>query len=91
MKSEREKSAFAYMAANGIDSTALDFERFCRVLSNPRKILTPTEQARSRITEPRPQIEKLRVEQFEKWKQKAEKRAPYDLMRSYPPVNTQEP
>lgn len=89
--SEREKSAMAYMAANGIDPNAKDFERFCRVLSNPRQILAPTEHARSLIAELKPQIEKLRAEQYAIWMREAEKRAPYDLMRSYQPVSTQEP
>lgn len=88
--SEREKSAMAYMAANGIDPNARDFERFCRVLSNPRQILAPTEHARSLIAELKPQIEKLRAEQYAIWMREAEKRAPYDLMRSYQPVSTQE-
>jgi hypothetical protein len=87
---EREKSAITYMAANGIDPNAKDFERFCRVLSDPKRIASPTEEARRQFEEFKPQLEKLRTEHYEKWKSEAEKRAPYDLMRSYQPVSTQE-
>lgn len=88
---EREKLAIAYMAANGIDPNAKDFERFCRVLSDPKRIVNPTEEARRQFAELRPQLEKLRAEHYEKWKREAEKRAPYDLMRSYQTVDSLEP
>lgn len=88
--SEREKSAISYMAANGIDSNARDFERFCRLLSDPKYIVTPMAETKEYL-KLKPQIEKLRAEHYEKWKSEAEKRAPYDLMRSYQPVNAQEP
>lgn len=80
---DREKSAKAYMTANGIDPNAIDFVSFCRTLSDHKQIVRPTDEARRQFTELKPQLEKLRVEHYEKWKREAEKRAPYDLMRSY--------
>lgn len=88
---EREKSAMAYMAANGIDPNAKDFVRFCLELSAPKRIVNPTEEAHRQFEEFKPQLEKLRVARREKWKREAEKREPYDLMLSYQPANTQEP
>lgn len=87
---EREKVVLAYMAENGIDSYARDFARFCQVLSNPVQIISPTAQAIKQISELKPQIEKVRVESYEKWKNESEKRQPYDLMKHYQPVNAQE-
>jgi hypothetical protein len=87
---EREKSAITYMAANGIDPNAKDFERFCRVLSDPKRIAIPTGEARRQFEEFKPQLEKLRTGHYEKWKSEAEKRTPYDLMHSYQPVSSQE-
>jgi len=87
---EREKSAMAYMAANGIDLYARDFESFCRHLSDPKHIVSPTEEARRQYAELKPHIENLRTEHYEKWKREAEKRAPYDLMRSYQPISAEE-
>lgn len=83
---EREKSAISYMAANGIDSHAKDFMRFCLVLSDPKRIVSHTDEASRQFEEYKPQLEKLRVQRHEKWKREMEKRAPYDLMRSYQPV-----
>lgn len=88
---EHEKSAATYMIANGIDPNAKDFARFCRTLSNKKNIVGPTPEARKQFSELKPLLEKLRIEHYEKWKREAEKRAPYDLMRSHEPVTTQEP
>jgi hypothetical protein len=83
---EREKSALAYMAVNGIDPNAKDFVRFCLVLSDPKHIVGPTDEARRQFEEFKPHLEKLRAQRHEKWKSEVGKRAPYDLMRSYQPV-----
>lgn len=88
---EREKSAITYMAANGINSHAKDFVRFCLVLSDPKRIVGLTDEARRQFEEYKPQLEKLRVQRHETWKREVEKRAPYDLMRSYEPVGMQSP
>lgn len=88
---EREKSALAYMASNGIDSNATDFARFCRTLSDLKRVVSPTAEAQKQFTELKPQLEKLRMEHYEKWKREAGKRVPYDLMRSYQTVDMQEP
>lgn len=88
---EREKSAMAYMASNGIDSYATDFARFCRTLSDLKRVVSPTAEAQKQFTELKPQLEKLRVEHYNKWRREAEKRTPYDLMRNYQPVDTQSP
>ena len=85
---ERDRSVKAYMAENGIDANAADFVSFCRMLSDPKQIGRPTDEARRQFIELKPHLEKLRVEHYEKWKQEAEKRAPYDLMRSYEPIET---
>lgn len=82
----REKATRTHMAANGIDPNATDFVRFCRALSDHKRIVNPTDEARRQFTELKPQLEKLRVEHYEKWKREAEKRTPYDLMRSYQPI-----
>lgn len=88
---EREKAALAYMAVNGIDPQAKDFVRFCLVLSDPKRIVGLTDEARRQFEEFKPQLEKLRVGRHEKWKREVEKHAPYDLMRSYEPVDMQSP
>lgn len=87
---EREKSAMGYMAENGIDPYARDFKNFCRLLSDSKHIISPTEESLRQFAELKPHIESLRTKHHEKWMSEAEKRAPYDLMHSYQPISAQE-
>lgn len=85
--SEREKTVEQYMADNGINQYARDFKYFCLMLSNPKFIQEPNDEAHKQFFEQRSQIETLRNETYNKWKTEAEKRFPYDLMRVYQPNN----
>lgn len=86
-RNEREKVVEQYMADNGINQYARDFKYFCLMLSDPKFIQEPNDEARKQFSEQRSQIESLRNETYKKWKTESEKRTPYDLMRVYQPSN----
>ena len=84
---EREKVVEQYMADNAINRYARDFKFFCLMLSNPKFIQEPNDEARKQFSEQRSQIESLRNETYKKWKTESEKRTPYGLMHDYQPSN----
>lgn len=86
-RSEREKVVEQYMADNGINQYARDFKYYCLMLSDPKFIQEPNDEARKQFSGQRTQIETLRNETYNKWKTEAEKRSPYDLMRVYQPTS----
>lgn len=76
----------AYMRERGIDAETRDFKVFCHLLSAPKQILRPTAGAMTQFAEYREDIEATRAEHHEKWKRDHSVRDPYDLMRSYRPI-----
>jgi hypothetical protein len=80
----------AYMKERGIDAYARDFRLFCFKLAWPKRILTPTEVARKEFAARQTEIEAIRMERYPEWKKEGLQPAPYDLMKSYRPVDAEE-
>lgn len=80
-----------YMAARGIDQYTRDFRLFCHALSAPRRIVAPTAEAMKQYAAIKSDIEAARNANYQKWKAESTKSAPYDLMKSYRPVEREAP
>lgn len=80
----------AYMRERGIDAHARDFRLFCFKLAWPKRILTPTEEARKEFAARQTEIEAIRLDRYPEWQKEGQQPAPYDLMKSYRPVDAEE-
>lgn len=87
---DRKDAIEQYMADNNINRYAWDFRSYCLALSEPRIVQTANEEARRQFAEQRSHIDAVRKETYSKWQTEGEKRLPYDLMRSYQPVNEEQ-
>lgn len=87
--SERFQSVKEFVTDQGINRYARDFESFCNLLSEPKRITQPNAETHERFLREQARVESIRQSSYREWKENADKREPYDLMRVYEPVTTE--